>query len=522
MKKIILTLAAVLLVVSTFAQSELKATQINVFKNGTYFIVKEGSIAMKNNTGSLQIPLAPLQSTFWLTTTKENKINSVVFVSDTIFTNKPPQSYYDFLAANKGKKVRVLYKATDKDLREVSGTLQDMIKSTGLVRIKQQDNTTTFLPLSSILELGFSETPVDVVAADSIARLARIYFSNNASSADIKMNYMQAGIQWLPSYNIKLITDKELQLEMNALVENYAEAVSNADLTLTVGNPTFLYGTKADPLSFNYLTSLYDTRSYTTIPVQFQAQMYSNAIYSEAPAGDEASFEDYTRYDTEGEKSNDLYMYKLGKVNLPFQSKTNFLIFSAKLAYKDVYEVSIADVANYSYYGYNSSDPEKRYDVYHSLLITNGTTNPFTTGPVFVQNENLQPMAQDLMKYTPISATASVQLSKAGDVVIKNKEEETSRVENVKKVGKITYNKVTIKGVISIENLQDKKIQLNVTKSLTAAIIDKSNEGIVTKSGKYSALNPYSVINWEIPLNAKESKNINYTYEVYVNAATGY
>ncbi len=521
MKKLAFTLFSLLLCTALMAQTELKPSQINVFKNGTYFIVKEGSIGVKNGIGTLQIPAAPLQSTFWLTTTKDVKINSIAFVTDTLFTKKPPETYYNFLLANKGKKVRLLYKATDKDMREVTGVLQDMIKSTGLVRVKQADNKTVFLPLGSIIELGFDETPIDVVSTDSLARLAKITFNSNPGSTDIKLNYMQAGIQWLPSYNVKLINDKELQLEMNALVENYAEPVLNAELTLTVGNPTFLYGTKTDPLAFNYLTNLYDTRSTNKPSVQFASQMYSNSIVSEEVTLGAADYQDYTVYETDGEKSNDLYMYKLGKVNLPYQSKTNFLIFSSKLSYKDIYEVSINDVANYSYYGYNASDPESRYDVYHSFMITNSTQNPFTTGPVFVQNENLQPLAQDLIKYTPVGANASIQLSKAGDVVVKNKEEEVSRVENVKKIGKTYYSKVVIKGTITIENLQDKKIQLNVTKNLTAAILEASNDGVIVKNGKYSALNPYSTIDWEIPMNSKEKKTITYQYEVYVNSASG-
>jgi hypothetical protein len=518
MKKIILPLLAFLICNGTFAQNDLKATSINVFKNGTYFIVKEGQVGVKNGTGVIQIPLAPLQSTFWITTTKEAKINSISYVTDTMFLKKPPQSYYDFLQANKTKKIRILYQATDKDLREVAGTLQDVIKSTGLVRIRQADGKTTFLPLEGILELSFDDNPIDVVKYDSVARLAKIAFTINNGNTDIKLNYMQTGIQWIPSYNVKVISDKELQLEMNALVENYAEAVNNVDLTLTVGNPTFLYGSKTDPLAFNYLTSLVDTRTAAPV-VQFAAQMYSNSIVSEERAA-EADYQNYTTYETDGEKSNDLFMYKLGKVNLPFESKTNFLIFSSKLPYKDVYEVSIGDVANYSYYGYNISDPEKRYDVYHSFLITNATSNPFTTGPVFVQNENLQPLAQDLLKYTPTGGNVSVQLAKAGDVVVKNKEEEVSRTENVKKLGKTYYSKVVIKGTITIENLQDKKIQLNVNKDLTANVLETSNDGKIIKSGKYYGFNPYSQINWEIPLGDKEKKSLTYQYEVYVSSGS--
>ena len=59
--------------------------------------------------------------------------------------------------------------------------------------------------------------------------------------------------------------------------------------------------------------------------------------------------EQYYDYSTAGEKTNDLYMYKVGNVSLPKQSKTSFQIFSAKIPYEDVYEVSLGDIGNYSY-----------------------------------------------------------------------------------------------------------------------------------------------------------------------------
>jgi len=183
--------------------------------------------------------------------------------------------------------------------------------------------------------------------------------------------------------------------------------------------------------------------------------------------------------------------------------------------------VNIGDVANYSYYGYINLDPEKRYEVFHSFLITNGTTYPFTTAPVFVLNEQLQPLAQDQIKYTPVGSNCSVQLSKAGDVIIKYKEEEVKKEDAVKRIGKITYNKISIKGTVNIENMQDKKIELNVKKDILANVTVISDGGKSTKSGKYTNLNPNTKVNWDLQLNAKEKKEVSYTYEVYVNAALG-
>jgi len=331
--------------------------------------------------------------------------------------------------------------------------------------------------------------------------------------------YMQSGIQWFPSYNVRIINENDLQLEMKALVENYSEDINDAELTLTVGNPQFFYGASFDPIYNNYLTSLYDikTASLTTIPVQAQAQMYANenSYVATDHSLNDYTFEQFSEYTTDGEKTNDLYMYKLGNVSLPQQSKTSFQIFSTKLPYKDMYEVNIGDIVNYSYYAYISNDPEKRYDVFHSLQISNVTTFPFTTAPAFVMNENLQPMAQDRLKYTPTGANVSVQLSKAGDVVVKNREEEVKKEENVKKIGKVFYNRVTIKGYITIENLQNKKILLTLKKDLLANVLDASDGGKIEKSGRYSNMNPYVNVSWETPLGAKDKKTITYQYEVY-------
>jgi hypothetical protein len=305
---------------------------------------------------------------------------------------------------------------------------------------------------------------------------------------------------------------------MKALVENYSEDINDAELTLTVGNPQFFYNAACDPIATNYLTSLYDvkTASITTVPVQMQTYANSNALVANDRSLLESNFEPYNEeFSTEGEKTNDLYMYKLGNVTLPEQSKSSFQIFSTKLPYKDTYEVNIGDIVNYSYYSYISNDPEKRYDVFHSLQMSNITTYPFTTAPVFVMNENMQPLAQDRLKYTPTGANVSVQLSKAGDVVVKNKEEEVKKEENVKKIGKVYYNKVTIKGYIICENLQNKKILLTVKKDILANVLETSDGGKIEKSGRYSYLNPYVNINWEIPFGAKEKKTITYTYEVY-------
>ncbi len=523
MKKIIASSSIIMLVAFVFAQSNIKPVQINVFKNGTYFIAKEGNVPVKKGYAMIELPKQPLMGTYWLNAAKDNKITSVCFLTDTIRKTKKPQNFNDIFKGSVGKKVRFTYAVgSEKNLREISGVLQEYYEGSGIAKIKLADNKTTFYPVASVVEFTIDDSNVGELTMDSLVRVAKIYFDKSIASTDLRVVYMQSGIQWIPLYNIKVVNDNELQLEMKALVENYSEDLEDAELTLTVGNPQFFYGAQYDPIYNNMLTSLYDVKP--PVPLA-QAQTYftSNVYVADDRSSAGSGIEQYYDYSTEGEKTNDLYMYKIGKVNLPAQSKTSFQIFSVKIPYKDVYEVNIGDVANYSYYSYISNDPEKRLDVYHSLLLTNNTGYPFTTAPVFVQNENMQPLAQDRIKYTPIGSDISVQLSKAGDVVVKNKEEEVKKEENVKKIGKTYYNRVTIKGTIFIENMQNKKILLTIKKDLAANVLSASNEGKINKSGRYTGLNPFVNINWELPIGNKEKRTVTYEYEVYAPASgSGY
>ncbi len=527
MKKIMVALGLVMLTIAVSAQSALKPVQVNVFKNGTYFIAKEGSIPVKKGSAMLELPKQPLLGTYWLSAARDSKISKVYFLTDTIKKTKVPQNFNDIFKGSVGKKVHFTYAAgNEKNLREITGTLAEFYESSNIAKIRLADNKTTYFPVSSMVEFTIDDSGAGLLTVDSLVRVAKIFLEKPSNNVDLKLVYMQSGIQWFPSYNIKIINDNELQLEMKALVENYSEDIEDAELTLTVGNPQFFYNAATDPISNNYLTSLYDvkTASLTTIPMQMQSYANSNAYVATDESVGELNFQPYNDYSTAGEKNNDLYMYKLGNVTLPQQSKTSFQIFSTKLPYKDMYEVNIGDIVNYSYYSYISNDPEKRYDVFHSLQLSNVTTFPFTTAPVFVLNENMQPLAQDRLKYTPMGANISVQLSKAGDVVVKNKEEEVKKEENVKKIGKVYYIKVTIKGYITCENLQNKKILLTVKKDLLANVFDASDGGKIDKSGRYSYLNPYVTVNWEIPFGAKDKKTITYTYEVYApnNAGSSY
>jgi hypothetical protein len=154
--------------------------------------------------------------------------------------------------------------------------------------------------------------------------------------------------------------------------------------------------------------------------------------------------------------------------------------------------------------------------VYHALRLTNSYNTPLTTAPVFIQDENLNPLAQDQLNYTPVGGKVKIQLAKSPDIVIGNTEEETDRAERAKKVNNNFYSKVTIKGSIKIENLQNKAIQLNATKRINGLITKASDGGKIQKPGKYAGINSNTSAEWDLKIAEGETKTINYEYEVFV------
>jgi len=495
-------------------------TQLNVFKNGTYFIMREGNASISNYEASVMVPPAPLLSTYWLSTTKDVKIEQIRFINDTLKHKRNFYSNNELLKANIGKKLKLVYMYDEKNVREISGTLIDFNSLASTLKIKSADNRTTFVPYAYVKEISFDENPIEKAEVDSVVRRGFVTFSKQSGTVPVRVSYMQSGIQWTPCYNIKILNDKEVQLELKATVENNMEDdIVNTDLVLTVGSPNFFYGTQLDPIATSYLTYGWGSGAGAGYNMFSNARFDNYQVQADeatmAQAG-AADYGNYYTYNTEGEKSNDLYFYKCGKVSLPKNSKTSVMIFSQNTTYKDIYEVTIGDLVNYQGNRYVMDTEKNRQTVFHSLRLTNATTQPFTTGPVFVLDENLMPLAQDQLKYTPVKGETSVQLARSSDIVVTYTEEEQSRTDNYTTINRTRYAKVIIKGEIKIENLQEKAINLKVDKTIYAAVTESSDAGVSKKTGSYYGVNPLSEIKWDLNIKGGEKKVLTYTYEVLV------
>lgn len=493
------------------AQTTLPVKKITIFKNGTAMMVKEGTVAAKDGSVKLPIPEQTLFGAYFIGAAKDNSIKNYVLKNDTLKKKDKSHSIWQFLAGNLNKQVTISYTPTQGIDKTVSGKVTDYDLYSGIMKFTTDAGKSVIMHVGQIYQADFKEDPSAFYMADSIKRMLIVKPEKQAETMGLQEIYMTGGFNWIPSYYLRLKDDKTARLEMKAIIENYSEDLKDAETELVVGAPQMIYSNTLDPMTYDYLTSgnlsrpdLGATRNY----------MQSNAMMAEAKVADVSAGYFESNYNMEGEKAGDMYIYKPGKITLSNESKGVFPIFAGTVEYKDKYEGTIYDITNYYNSRYVPQD-ERPFDIFHSLEIKNTATVPLTTASVMVVNEKEQFVAQDEMKYTPAGATNNIRLSKAIDIIMKNSEEEKTREDNAKKLGKVTYSKVILKGTVNVDNYQDKEVTVSVTKTLSGTVLSNTADGKVTKVNSYNYINPQSNIKWEVKLAPNQKKTLTYEYEVY-------
>ncbi|MBK7150015.1 MAG: hypothetical protein IPH78_14700 [Bacteroidetes bacterium] len=491
------------------AQSSLPIKKLTIFKNGTAMMVKEGNASTSGGNVILPIPEQTLFGTYFTGTGKDNAVKNIVFRNDTLKKKDLCRSIWQYLAGNINKSVTISYTPTQGIDKTVSGKIASYDLYSGMLKLNTESNKTLIIHVDKIYQADFKEEPVSFYMADSIKRVLVLKPEKPIESLSLQEIYMTKGFNWLPHYFLKLKDEKNGRLEMKATVENYAEELKDAELELVVGSPQMSYSQVMDPMTYDYITNTVpDNNDYRSRSGYMQA----NAVAMKSMEADAGYFS--SSFTTEGEKNGDMYIYKIGKVTLPNQSKGVFPIVAGNVEYKDKYEGTISDFTNFYSSRYVPAE-DKSFDIYHSLELKNTSSVPFTTASVMVINEKDQFVAQDELKYTPVGASSNIRLSKAIDIVMKNNEEEKNREDNAKKTGKVVYHKVTIKGAVSLENFQNKDVTVSITKNVFGTITKAEDGGKITINKSYSYVNPSSDVKWEVKLAANQKKNINYEYEVF-------
>jgi len=228
-----------------------------------------------------------------------------------------------------------------------------------------------------------------------------------------------------------------------------------------------------------------------------------------------------TGTETPGAPEEDLFLYSIKDVSLNVGERAYYTVFTAEVPYEHVYEWTIPDFSGVQWNGYLDSSrrpdqPSPEDQIWHKLKLTNTSKFPWTTAPGMATSQG-QPLSQDTLSYTPKGATGDLKVTVATDIRGKHGEIEKSRENDALRAYGTTFSKVTSDGELIIKNFKARPVTVTIKKMLTGEVVTASDDGKAEKRAEgIKAVNPTSVITWQIPLKPGEEKKISYTYFTYV------
>ncbi len=514
-------------------KKDFKTKSISIFKNGTSFIQKQGTVKTADGKYKMtkNLPSA-LFGTFWFHS-NDNSVKNIVSYKDEVTTKKKvnPSNFFEMLENNKGQKVKVhigkdeVVEGTVLFLEEMDSeediTDQEIARKEktrqGIVTIQ---HTEGYMSIGSgeIRRVEFSSNPKTSFEKEikNLKPIIEIDLKRNAASNQLDMMYLTGGLKWEPTYLVELISETKAKLTLRAEVANDIEDIENTDINFVVGVPNFKYANRLSSLVelFGKMVGI-DNRSatqFSNAPV-FDANTYE---VQQPQAGTTDLFTDAA-----GSANEDLFFYSLENFSLKKGGRGYFQMFEADIDIKHIYECNLAKNATHAHH-YSTKhihQPATQNPTIHSVKVNNNSAFPWTSGAALVvkKDEVRKPISQDRMFYTPIKGHSFIKLTEAPDVQVSHIEKSIKREDNAKKKNNKQYHLITVEGKVNIKNYKNKKIDLNIRRSIVGELLNSSEKWLKAPKGVGNAVNDFTDVCWEMSVKAGEEKEISYEYKVYVS-----
>lgn len=354
-------------------------------------------------------------------------------------------------------------------------------------------------------------------------------------NVEVTLLYYGPGIRWIPTYRISIEEKDTCHLMMQAEILNEAEDLDDAQMELIVGVPNFRFKDVISPFSLE--TTLRDSLRESAPQIMGQINLHSNVLMSQRSREVRSHMNDVPASgvpdipaELGGEKSQDLFIYKVPKISLRPGERAAIPLISTKQSIRHLYtwelRLSRSNVDMLPSKGTHSSPIKlSKNEIWHQIELTNRTGVPWTTGSALIM-EGFLPLAQELLTYTSKGGKCQLPVSVAIDVRGTYSEQELERQINALRFDGYDYIKITKKGTLSIINFKEEPIDLIITCDLGGNAEKASDEGIIRISDFQNedwaefrgnrALTGHSTIQWSFSLGAGKTKLISCEYFYYV------
>jgi hypothetical protein len=512
-----------------------KAKTIAVFKNGLGFFIKEGEVDLLNKWAVTKyVPQATLGSLWIGSLDKDAQIEEVIGFFEEVKKETEALNLQELLRVNVGKKVKITAnnKIIEGIIQSVPENREAYIESTQqriqpfpgaivIIRTKEGD---VAVNKNAVSQIEFSTSYSAQTQIEGREKRIKFKVDTPKKKAKLSLSYLQKGISWIPSYLVNIEDPKKARITMKATLINDIEDLENVDAFFVVGYPNFMYADVFSPLALDQALSQFITGLEAGARRRDEYSQMSNIMRQSMPAAfrEEArvqplDFGYATIKGVPGASEEDLFLYHKRGIHLKKGERAYYHIFSQEVDYKHIYEWNVPDTLNVDPRGYQSSgqQPRDREQVWHSIKLENSTDYPWTTAPALTIS-GWKPLAQDTINYTPKTTKTNLKLTIATDIKTNRHEYEIERQRDVR-LYRSSYDLVTVKGELYINNAKSKDVTMEIKKKVTGEVLEVSHNGKVEKVAEgLRGVNFNSFISWEIPVKAGEEVEVTYTYKVYI------
>lgn len=588
--RIALLLAMAVSATTLFAQDpekkdqphELKLTteRVIIFKDGYCLFIKQGT-GTTDAAGELfteNVPDAAVLGSFWAVP-KEGRLVSMT--AGTVTTTEEEKkdvictAHLDILQANLGREVtvelgndQILSGKIGKVLAEESATAapanliaehlaldlraisaRPLPASTtistlsGSLFVLQTGDGDVLIPIGQISRLRTKELKTTREKTFKTTRTTKrltFRFDKANAAQNVSLMYFVPGIRWIPTYRAMLPDEKaaqrEAQLALQAELLNEAEDLIDVPLDLVVGVPNFRFKNTISPFSLE--ATLRNALAQAAPQLMGQSNSMSNAMFTQriaevrrpanpAPAnvGDIALPPELT-----AAGSQDLFLYHLPKLTLKKGHRAAVPIFSAAVASRDIYSWDLRLMRNDNAVaptgsGQNSPLVLSKNEIWHQVELINRTQLPWTTGAAMLM-QGYQPLAQELLTYTPSGGRVQVPVTVSVDTRGTYTEKETGRTLKALRWSGYDYARIEMEGTVSVTNSKKIPAEVHIHCRMGGLVSEASHDGQIetnafdrsdwTDYSGHPAVNNSSTVHWTLTVKPGETVTTNVKYHYFL------
>lgn len=334
----------------------------------------------------------------------------------------------------------------------------------------------------------------------------------------IVISYLTKGLSWAPSYRIELLDDARLSLQQTGVIKNEFADIEGAELSLITGFPQIKFAHVTSPLSLKtslsqFFFQLNNTpRAMTGLATNAMAQQ-ALSVHDLAPvSGLDLNL-------TPKGEGVDLYFQSIGKNTLKEGDSLFVTLALAQAPYKRIVEWIVPDTRNpdgrqiqeYE----RQQNPDKYQDAaWDAVSFKNPFDFPMTTGAVSIYSQG-KFNGQSQSDWVSAGEVNVVYITKALSLRTLSVEQEDPGERVSVKLGGNQFQKVTIKGELSVQSHRVQDIVIQVRRQFSGELMSASDnpETVLREEGVYS-VNKRNELKWFFTLKAGEEKKLTYRYSV--------